>query len=340
MRPHDAELRRALAGEYALGVMTERTRRRFEKWLALDHRLRAEVDGWADTFAPLLDRVPEVTPSPAVWRRVEQGIGPVAMPVRSRKPYRLWLPAAAAVLAALLVWLMVGTGPGEETAPSVVATPEEPGTSRPDQDTAGPAAPDEPPEQRMVDAEDGPDDAPSVEADPARDVDPQRDDLPADPESVATADDATITPPDASAPESDATRDGEPGLRPQLLPGSETAEDLRRVARLASAEAREGWIVEVFPSQSQAVATSIDPAAIQPNQSFQLWAVNSASGVPQSLGLLQFQGIIELQLSPDQLFALDTADLLAVSVEQLGGSSTGRPDGPIVYTGSLDPPPG
>ena len=68
--------------------------------------------------------------------------------------------------------------------------------------------------------------------------------------------------------------------------------------------------------------------AAPPERSYQLWAVPS-SGVPMSLGVIeQARSTVDLKLEPAKL-------TLAVSLEPKGGSKTGAPTGPIVFTGTL-----
>jgi anti-sigma-K factor RskA len=72
-------------------------------------------------------------------------------------------------------------------------------------------------------------------------------------------------------------------------------------------------------------------------RSYELWAVGGGRSAPQSLGVID----ASLQIPADRLGRLDAAVLgdttFAISIEPVGGSPTGAPTGPVVYTGKLLP---
>ena len=59
-----------LAGEYVLGTLRGRARRRFERWL-LSPQVGALVKAWEDRLSGLEPTLRGVTPPPAVWRGLE-----------------------------------------------------------------------------------------------------------------------------------------------------------------------------------------------------------------------------------------------------------------------------
>ncbi len=70
-----------LAGEYVLGTLNDDERRDFERALADDLRLQAEVSAWEQRLCPMLETAEPVTPPEKVWKAVEQRIeGPVPQP--------------------------------------------------------------------------------------------------------------------------------------------------------------------------------------------------------------------------------------------------------------------
>lgn len=76
------------------------------------------------------------------------------------------------------------------------------------------------------------------------------------------------------------------------------------------------------------------PAAeVPPQRDLELWLV-AGDAAPRSLGLVRDAS--DLRLAPDLASAAPGATL-AVSVEPPGGSTTGAPTGPVVYTGVLIP---
>jgi anti-sigma-K factor RskA len=74
---------------------------------------------------------------------------------------------------------------------------------------------------------------------------------------------------------------------------------------------------------------------VPPDKSLELWMLPQG-GAPRSLGLLPATGvgIVTLPALPD--IALANVPALAVSLEQAGGSTTGAPQGPVLYTGPVE----
>lgn len=64
-------------------------------------------------------------------------------------------------------------------------------------------------------------------------------------------------------------------------------------------------------------------------KALQLWAVAPAPAAPVSLGLLDAKGTVRLRVRSS------AGTTLAVSLEPPGGSPTGKPTGPVVFTGVL-----
>jgi anti-sigma-K factor RskA len=70
-----------------------------------------------------------------------------------------------------------------------------------------------------------------------------------------------------------------------------------------------------------------------PSRSLELWAID-ANGSPNSLGLVMLSDDqATLKLSASQQHNLQTATLLAISDEPVGGSPTALPTGPVLFTG-------
>jgi anti-sigma-K factor RskA len=66
----------------------------------------------------------------------------------------------------------------------------------------------------------------------------------------------------------------------------------------------------------------------------ELWVI-PAGGTPHSLGLLASHGGTALTLTTENRARIAAGATLAVSLEPLGGSTTGLPTGPVVATGAL-----
>lgn len=71
--PDDVQV---LAGEYVLGTLPAAARAEVEQRLRLDPALRLAVQQWEADLLPLTALVEPVTPSAALWRRIEQGTAP------------------------------------------------------------------------------------------------------------------------------------------------------------------------------------------------------------------------------------------------------------------------
>jgi anti-sigma-K factor RskA len=76
---------------------------------------------------------------------------------------------------------------------------------------------------------------------------------------------------------------------------------------------------------------ALDPAILVSGKSLELWAVPGKGG-PRSLGLVEAEHAM-LKLSGPADGALGDVPLLAVSLEPRGGSRTGAPTGPVLYSG-------
>jgi anti-sigma-K factor RskA len=76
-------------------------------------------------------------------------------------------------------------------------------------------------------------------------------------------------------------------------------------------------------------------APVPPDRSLELWMLPQGAA-PRSLGVVPSTGVgrINLPALPD--VALANVPALAVSLEQRGGSPTGAPQGPVLYTGRVE----
>ncbi|MEG3088403.1 anti-sigma factor [Sphingomonas sp. PB4P5] len=70
------------------------------------------------------------------------------------------------------------------------------------------------------------------------------------------------------------------------------------------------------------------------NQSAELWIIG-ADATPHSLGLLRPHGASTLTIAATNRARIAAGATLAVSLETIGGSPTGKPQGPVVATGKL-----
>jgi anti-sigma-K factor RskA len=76
-------------------------------------------------------------------------------------------------------------------------------------------------------------------------------------------------------------------------------------------------------------------APVPADRSLELWMLPQGAA-PRSLGVVPSTGVgrITLPANPDE--ALANVPALAISLERLGGSPTGAPQGPVLYTGRVE----
>jgi anti-sigma-K factor RskA len=113
-------LRELLAGEYVLGLLRGAARRRFERLLIEDARLRAEVTAWEEKFIAWNRGLRPLAPPASVWRRLQGRIQTETKPATAPRFRPLW---GIAVAAAAMILFVVGIFLGR----SVLAPSRAPG---------------------------------------------------------------------------------------------------------------------------------------------------------------------------------------------------------------------
>ena len=126
MKLENPALRQILSGEYALGALHGRARRRFERLMQTDADLRRLVGEWQDDFAPLSIETRPVAPAPHVLEAIERrigGTGPHPQTWWNRlgfwRAFSFGSAAAAIVLAVFTTMLVLR--PPDSLSPSYVA---------------------------------------------------------------------------------------------------------------------------------------------------------------------------------------------------------------------------
>jgi anti-sigma-K factor RskA len=100
----------------------------------------------------------------------------------------------------------------------------------------------------------------------------------------------------------------------------------------ASQQSQIAWIAIMGSNGlSLRAATVANPP---PGRAYQLWAITPGSSSPEPLGIITLDGRLVLHTLPP---GLGTGATLAISIEPPGGSPTGRPTGPVVFTGKIEP---
>ncbi|MEO8489934.1 anti-sigma factor [Pseudomonas sp.] len=109
MNYHTTALRRALAADYAIGLMPATARKRFEHLLLDDAALRVELGHWQDALTSLTGTLPERPVPDHVWAGINARIEPQVLHVPAKKPFLMnfrFLAAACAVVLALFVGVL------------------------------------------------------------------------------------------------------------------------------------------------------------------------------------------------------------------------------------------
>jgi anti-sigma-K factor RskA len=119
---------------------------------------------------------------------------------------------------------------------------------------------------------------------------------------------------------------------PYISPPAETPQ-MRLVASLAAAGSDVQYLV-VYDAAEGEVALSHVSGDRAAGQDFELWMIEG-SNAPVSMGVIPVGASVHLPLSPAAREQLNSGDVLAVSLEPAGGSTTGQPTGPVVAAGDL-----
>ena len=116
------------------------------------------------------------------------------------------------------------------------------------------------------------------------------------------------------------------------LPGPPTDGPGRYVAVVTRDGSLPALLVDVDTAAGLVTVRTL--AAEQPaDRSLELWAVPEGQQ-PISLGLIDPNQPV-MRIRPDRAGVIPTRGAFAVSVEPVGGSPTGAPTGPVVYSGAL-----
>ncbi|MBD9643190.1 anti-sigma factor [Pantoea sp. PNT02] len=99
---------------------------------------------------------------------------------------------------------------------------------------------------------------------------------------------------------------------------------------LNDAQHQQQWVVSADSKLAQLSLTPLHPVTIADNNSLQLWLIPPGKA-PISLGLLDNQKATDVALNS----TISRSGIIAISLEPRGGSPTGQPTGPVLYSGQL-----
>ena len=107
------------------------------------------------------------------------------------------------------------------------------------------------------------------------------------------------------------------------------------VVVLAGPDAKPALLATLDRRDRTLTVKAVGAAPVPPDRSLELWMLPDGAP-PRSLGVIPATGVgrVTLPALPD--VALANVPALAVSLEQAGGSRTGAPQGPVLYTGKVE----
>lgn len=124
------------------------------------------------------------------------------------------------------------------------------------------------------------------------------------------------------------------GLGVALLAPVAERPDERIVVVLADQAAKPALLVSADRAGRYLTVKAIGPVTAPADRALELWALPQGQN-PRSLGLVAASGVTRIPLKTAAGAALEGTPALAVSLEPAGGSPTGGPTGPVLYTGSV-----
>lgn len=116
-------------------------------------------------------------------------------------------------------------------------------------------------------------------------------------------------------------------------PSTPAVEAERYLAVLQSpGEKATGWLVEATSGEGVRLVPVGDPVPPPPGKSLQFWTKPNGAKGPTSLGLVKPGQVAVVPLA--QLPSLGEKQLFEVTLEPEGGSTIGKPTGPVLYVGT------
>jgi len=117
----------------------------------------------------------------------------------------------------------------------------------------------------------------------------------------------------------------------KLIAPATAPEAVRYVAVLQSPEKKDaGWIVEASAGGKLRL-TPLGSTTVAPQKVLQFWTKAQGASGPTSLGLVPPDRVTEIDVA--RLPTLEREQLFELTLEPEGGSTIGRPTGPILYVG-------
>jgi len=107
------------------------------------------------------------------------------------------------------------------------------------------------------------------------------------------------------------------------------------VAVLAGPDGKPALIASAARRDAFLLVKSVGAAPVDPGKALELWMLPQGRP-PRSLGVLPAGAVVRLPLAAPSDAVLAGIPALAVSLEPAGGSPTGLPTGPVLYSGAIE----
>jgi anti-sigma-K factor RskA len=103
------------------------------------------------------------------------------------------------------------------------------------------------------------------------------------------------------------------------------------IAVLADKDGAPGWVISEDGRGKTLAVEAVNPRGIDADHAFELWCM--AAGKPWALGVIPTASHRRVTIPAWEIPSNGAA--FAVSIEEPGGSRSGRPTGPVVYQGAI-----
>lgn len=105
---------------------------------------------------------------------------------------------------------------------------------------------------------------------------------------------------------------------------------------LLSGETPSPLVAIIYNQDTGQVVARLSNVEVPDDGDLQLWLIREGEETPQSLGLLERTEDGQVEIESPAVLNPET-DVLAVSLEALGGSRSAGPEGPVLFTGAVTP---
>ncbi|MFL5050117.1 MAG: anti-sigma factor domain-containing protein [Xanthobacteraceae bacterium] len=345
----------ALAAEYVLGTLGPDERAEAQALIAMDTRFAEIVRSWERRLGELSAMVDPVEPPADMWERIKAGVavsersGPEAASEVVEAPSVASTPISPPAET-------VSKAAGKAEPPAVEPSPEPIPVTPPESIPVAPAEPvtGPPPEPATVPPPQPPGATPRVLAaaapaqpTPQSTAEPSRDDLrfqrPLRRWRTATALTGSLA---ACLAALLAVQLINPDLLPApLQPKAKIVETTKTVevpwpkpaefVAVLQRDASSPAFLLTFDLDKRQLTVRTVGAERQAGKSYELWLVSDKFPAPRSLGVIGAGPYTVRQPEPEYDAVVINRATYAVSLEPEGGSPTGAPTGPVLYTGKL-----